>query len=499
MQSCRIGSTGLRLPLGSAPASIRRVPVRCQVSNFSKDYSTLDKSALKVELQTRGLSISGGREQLIHRLHLSDGANPPDDTPPVIDDTPAAVEALPTVAEVDIKEKEPAPVKKPCAVRKKKTATAVMTASDGSTEEQAAAAAEPEQLNDATLLKLAKGELQAMAAARGIAKSGTKAQIVARILEGELRAVAAETTAVPPVAAVAAPKKRAAKKKPSTPKKTSTDTEESAISTTMTTIDPYQRPSPLHLSEAASLKRDGALAAPITDPAKLNSKRRVLAMIEESIAVAMTTTAAQNLKWQQQAQNIIKKEETTPPSSASSANPTASPTTPTTAVTPAVSERRRLSADEAAKVLEEVVRRKGTGGVGLGTGNNDKNKNSGGGGSGGNGSPAAAATTEVVVAVAGAQRHQSEVASEVDSMKTVMAGLKARLYAQEENTEQLRASMQNKTGDTTTSPAAASTPTPTPTESDESLQSAIDFALTLGKAVSVVGRGLFNSIMNKKK
>ncbi|KAG7671178.1 hypothetical protein KSW81_003317 [Nannochloris sp. 'desiccata'] len=185
--------------------------------------------------------------------------------------------------------------------------------------------------------------------------------------------------------------------------------------------------------------------------------------------------------------------------------------------------------------MEEVVRRKGTGGVGLGTGRGGDGDGSG--------------TAGVIVAGAG---KQAEVFSEVDSMKTVMAGLKARLNAQEENTEQLRASMQKNscksagaagdvgdvvqvqeeqkvvgkvavdTGEkavfmvdkqqeqtTTASPttitAKASSTTSTSTAAaaavsdDTQLQSAIDFALTLGKAVTVVGRGLFNSIMKKTK
>ncbi|KAL4530278.1 hypothetical protein Ndes2437B_g03785 [Nannochloris sp. 'desiccata'] len=503
---CRITYTGVYLPLGSAPASVsRRALVRCQTSNSANVYSTLEKSELKKELQTRGLSISGGREQLIHRLHLSD-APPPLPVATLPNTTATAAEATtPLVAETEIKEEEPASGKKPRAVRKKKAKTPVLTSngdtvlpsspSDIITEQPEGAGPAEQQLNETTLVKLAKGELQAMAVARGLAKSGTKAQIAARILELELGAgIGAASVEITP--AVAAPKQRAPRKKTTILKKTSTDDEIElfqSITTTSKSIKPFTPPPPLRLSESAALKRDAALAAAVTVTAALNSKRRVLAMMEEAIAVAPST-----------------------------------PPVP-------VSERRRLSPDEAAKVLEEVVRRKGTGGVGLGTGRGGDGDGSG--------------TAGVIVAGAG---KQAEVFSEVDSMKTVMAGLKARLNAQEENTEQLRASMQKNscksagaagdvgdvvqvqeeqkvvgkvavdTGEkavfmvdkqqeqtTTASPttitAKASSTTSTSTAAaaavsdDTQLQSAIDFALTLGKAVTVVGRGLFNSIMKKTK
>ncbi|KAL4517966.1 hypothetical protein Ndes2526A_g02332 [Nannochloris sp. 'desiccata'] len=545
---CRIRYTGVYLPLGSAPASVsRRALVRCQTSNSANVYSTLEKSELKKELQTRGLSISGGREQLIHRLHLSD-APPPLPVATLPNTTATAAEATtPLVAETEIKEEEPASGKKPRAVRKKKAKTPVLTSngdtvlasspSDMITEQPEGAGPAEQQLNETTLVKLAKGELQAMAVARGLAKSGTKAQIAARILELELGAgIGAASVEITP--AVAAPKQRAPRKKTTILKKTSTDDEIElfqSITTTSKSIKPFTPPPPLRLSESAALKRDAALAAAVTVTAALNSKRRVLAMMEEAIAVAVTTTAAQNVKWQQeekekgqQAQKVEKKKMTS--SSLSSSEPSTPPVP--------VSERRRLSPDEAAKVLEEVVRRKGTGGVGLGTGRGGDGDGSG--------------TAGVIVAGAG---KQAEVFSEVDSMKTVMAGLKARLNAQEENTEQLRASMQKNscksagaagdvgdvvqvqeeqkvvgkvavdTGEkavfmvdkqqeqtTTASPttitAKASSTTSTSTAAaaaaaavsdDTQLQSAIDFALTLRKAVTVVGRGLFNSIMKKTK
>jgi len=519
MQNCHLRSTGAFSPLVCAPVVVnRRALVQCQSSKSANEYSSLDKSEVKKELRTRGLSISGGREQLIHRLHLSDA--PP---PPPVPAPPTT--AAPVVAETEIKEEKPASVKKPRAVRKKKIAAPVTTSNDDALlaspsdtliNEQEAETAE-QQLNETTLLKLAKGELQAMAIARGLAKSGTKAQIAARILNVEFGAGvgAAASVELPKSipSAVAAPKQRAPRKKTSTLKKISTK----SSSRTATSMEPITPPSPLRLSESAALKRDAALAAAVTDTTAINSKRRVLATMEESIAVAVTAAAAQNLKWQQEAERKKQKIEEEEEKIASSFSAAAAPV--------AVSERRRLSPDEAAKVLEEVVRRKGTGGVGLGTGE---------GGSSGNGSGSSA---DVVVSER--FRKQAEVFSEVDSMKTVMAGFRSRMNAQEESTEQLRASMQKNSDDTARAVVLAvrdavqvqqelkmvdkvvdtdgveafsmvdkqeeqrapTSPLTTTAKasSDEKrqLQSAIDFALTLGKAMTVLGRGLINSVMKK--
>jgi hypothetical protein len=473
------------------------VEVRCQ-NSASQDYASLEKAELKKELKTRGLSISGGREQLIHRLHLSDAP------PPVPVSETESVAILPAVAaenEInEIKEEEAAePEKKTRAVRKKKT-TAII-ASDSSPFVVAAPVSEQQQepleMNEATLLKLAKPELQTLAVARGVAKSGTKAQIVSRIMEADLGVTVAADEAP---STAAAPKKRAvAKKKTTIAKKTTiTDTEElknstaTTTATTTTTITAlYQRPASLQLSPAAVLKRDEALAAAVTVVTALNSKRRTLEMMEQVISVAVATTAAQNLKWAEQDQEnknkkIEQVEKKTLP----------------------ISKFKKLSPDEAAKVLEEVVRRKGTGGIGLGTGgtennnstNNNKNNLNNNGDGTGNGA------ADLVTA---GSIKQIEVASEVDSMKTVMAGLKERLITQEENTEQLfRASIQSSTATTaaataatTAAATAASSTTPAaaaaPIAQRENMQATIDFALTLGKAISVVGREIFKSFMKK--
>jgi hypothetical protein len=521
----------------------------------------MGKSELKKELQTRGLSISGGREQLIHRLHLADAPAPPSPSaalPAAVDSTtetepvPAAV-----ISETEVKEEEKTeeePVKKTRAVRKKKTATTPVLASSSSTDLE-----QQQQLSETALLKLAKGELQAMAATHGVAKSGTKAQIVARILEvensGEVEPAAEageETFATAVAEAVEAPKKKRVVVKKKTPivakemEITTTETEkEESTPISTSTIQPFTPRSPLRLSEAAALKRDTALAAAVTVTAALNSKRRVLAMMEEVISVAMTTSAAQNLKWQQEEQHAEKdkKEEEEKIQKinaaeeeeklATSSEPSPSPVT--------VSERRKLSPQEAAKVLEEVVRRKGTGGVGLGTGDGGDGgdgSNSGSNSGRGNGNSGFA---EVVVA--GVQKQVEVASEEVDSMKTVMAGLKDRLSTQEENTEQLRASIQKTEAPSaaavaaaavaavvvqeeqkiiektvvdeekqkkemvytlntqeTTAPAITKAPTTaaTPVVIGENMQALIDFTLTLGKAVSVVGREVFKSMMKKK-
>ena len=511
MQNYRSISCRAYLPVGCANNAVKRVQVRCQSSNSGRDYSTLDKSQLKKELQTRGLSISGGRDQLIHRLYVADNPLPPIENaiPQQPADATATEESETTLAQIH--QEDPVPVKKPRAVRKKKTCTTPITLLPINSD-QSNQLPESDQLNETSLLKLAKGDLQAMAAARGLAKSGTKAQIVARILEvetGETVAATDQLTAAP----IAERKKRVVKKKATSasstnePKNSTTTTtinnEESASSTTTSTTPSkkiYEPAAPLRLNESATLKMNSALEAAATVVAALNSKRRVLEMMQETVAVAVAVTAAQNLKWKELEieKESMKNEETNARSSSAAATTTATPSSSSPSPIASPSERRRLSPDEAAKVLEEVVRRKGTGGVGLGAGGNNKNSNNSGGGNGDGASVGAAA-------------------SEVDSMKTVMAGLKARLHAQEENTEQLRVALtQEKTTSTSVAPAApgavaveekkkkettagtpASTPSAAPVSDD--MRSAIDFALTLGKAVTIVGRGFFNSLVNKKK
>jgi hypothetical protein len=516
MQSCRLRTTGVYLPIGCAPASVkRRALVRCQISNSANDYSTLENSELKKELRTRGLSISGRREQLIHRLHLSDA--PPPITP-LPDTTATEVAPLLVVAKTEIKEEKPASVKKPRAVRKKKTAAPALISNDDGvldsssssiiiTEQKAQPAEQQQQLKETTLLKLAKGELQAMAVARDLAKSGTKAQIAARILAVEL-GTGIRTSSIKSSSAVAsdvpaAPKQRAPRKKTNTRKKISTE----STSTTTTPSEaskPFAPPSPLRLSQSAFL----------------NSKRRVLDMMEASIAVAATITAAQNLKWQEKEKQERQKFENKEAKVASSASP------------------RRLSPDEAVKVLEEVVRRKGTGGVGLGTGLSS--------GTDGNSDNGSGNVADDVLVVPRSRKHV-EVSSQVDLMKTAMAGFKNRLNAQEHNTEQLRASMQKSSGKKVAARARVlagsddgvhmqeeqtmvdeiidkdgrktrfsmmntqqehTTPTPSRNaidtakafyEEDTQLQSALEFALTVGKVMTVLGRGLVNSIMKKTK
>lgn len=309
----------------------------------------------------------------------------------------------------------PPPPPKPTRGRKKAVAP-----KDGA----AAAAAADGSLGEAAMLKLSKPDLQALAQAKGVPKSGTKAQIVARILGAEGGATAGATPAAAaaptPAKKPRAPRKKAAVKEKGVQLKTA------SVATARASEDPARMRAVLEGQVAAvaaaaavvaAMNRSArvlwgqqdALDAAIKVSAALSVKWSVLEGHQHAIAAPAGVAAAANHRQQaaalatghQEAIHVTETAAQSAPVASAEAPAAAAAATDAAAAEPALpppGSRRKLSPTEATRVLEEIARRKGAGDTSAG--------------------PSSA---------------------EVERARQVMAALRADLEEQERRTQQLTA------------------------------------------------------------
>lgn len=286
---------------------------------------------LEAALKSAGLSTNGDKRQLFSRLEAFQSAR-------VVVGRGSRAPEVPAEANPDLAGE---------ATKKKKTQRKQRSSKPADSKVQKAGAKQQECVDrGAALLKLSKAELQAIAAELDVAKSGTKAQIVARILEAQADPGAVATHSAP-----------------------------------LAPVAPSSEPAP----KPPRRRKQQAKAAAESEAELIPASGAAVSAALEIVVEPMRDTDGAASQSQEQAP-----------------------------------QRRRLSPEEAAQLLEQLVQQSGTGRVGLDDSGSDPASN------------------------------------EVARMKAAIATFKEELSQQEESAERLRIALLSPTAGKTAGEEAAS-------------------------------------------